>query len=524
MPANAAIRLPKRPSLAVLAVLGVFAIVFSYIFTLAIAVLCVVLPFLAVSHGVGGVQAVALLLIGLVMGATIAWSLVPRRDRFQTPGVLLPLSQHPRLQAHLSEVAHALGQELPGELYLIPDANAWVREHGGVLGFGSRRVMALGLPLLTSLSVSQLRAVLAHEFSHFYSGDTRLGPVVYAARTAMIRALKNLSSDSGAWNVLRRFGIAALAHQLVIAGLTGYWKLFMRLTQLISRQQEFRCDELACHVAGKEAMREGLQKVEVASVAVHHFWLTVMSPALAGGYRPSFSNGFARFLIAPDIEAAHTRYLQAMLSQSKTDAYDTHPALRDRIQRIGSLQVQAQASEDNAPATELLDDLASLETKLLKFVAPDLQTETLKVMDWETAASAVYRPMWEGIVSQYAHLLTGTTVESLPDLLHNLSPVASKIRDPQGTLLTREQRAERAFQLVWMAFALVLLHHGWSLHAQPGSVYLWKGSEQLRPADLLGKLRSGAMTRIEWTQWCAREEIGSASLNSAVLPVTKNGD
>jgi hypothetical protein len=53
------------------------------------------------------------------------------------------------------------------------------------------------------------------------------------------------------------------------------------------------------------------------------------------------------------------------------------------------------------------------------------------------------------------HLLKGITVAGIPALLQNLFPFAPKIRDLQGTLLTREQRGERAFQLVWMAFALL---------------------------------------------------------------------
>ncbi len=431
---------------------------------------------------------------------------------------MLNLSQHPRLQAHIKEIADALRQELPQELYLIPDANAWVRERGEVLGFHRKRVMALGLPLLASLSVSQLRAVLAHEFSHFYAGDTRLGPKVYAARAVIVRTLRNLSSDSVVWDILRKFSVAALAHQLVIAGLVGYWKLFMRLTQLISRRQEFRSDELACHVAGKEAMVGGLQKVEVASLTIHHFWRSVMSPVLTAGYRPPLANGFARFLLAPDIEKAGARYLEAALRESKTTAYDTHPALKDRIHRIQSLPITGQAQEDNAPATDLIENLDALEGKLLQMIAPQLPTETLKMMDWETAAPTVYEPMWKGWVAEYAHLLEGVTAAGIPDLLQNLSPIASKIRDPQGVLLTREQRAERAFQLVWTAFALLLLHHGWSLHAQPGSVFLWQDEQRIVPSDFLAKLRSGEMSRKQWAEWCNRFQIGSASLNSAVSP------
>jgi len=42
--------------------------------------------------------------------------------------------------------------------------------------------MVIGLPLMQIMTVSQMRAVLAHEFGHYYGGDTKLGPWVY--RTA----------------------------------------------------------------------------------------------------------------------------------------------------------------------------------------------------------------------------------------------------------------------------------------------------------------------------------------------------
>jgi Zn-dependent protease with chaperone function len=68
---------------------------------------------------------------------------------------------------------------MPAEVYLIPEVNAWVGQRGGFMGIGSRRIMGLGLPLLETLNVSQLEAVLVHEFGHYYRGDTRLGPWVY---------------------------------------------------------------------------------------------------------------------------------------------------------------------------------------------------------------------------------------------------------------------------------------------------------------------------------------------------------
>ena len=56
--------------------------------------------------------------------------------------------------------------------------------------------MGLGLPLMQGLTVSQLRAVLAHEFGHFHGGDTKLGPWVYKTRGAIGRTLMGLSGHS----------------------------------------------------------------------------------------------------------------------------------------------------------------------------------------------------------------------------------------------------------------------------------------------------------------------------------------
>jgi heat shock protein HtpX len=128
-----------------------------------------------------------------ILGAgTILWSILPRSDRFVPPGPSLAPKEHPKLFEILARVAKATRQEMPSEVYLTAEVNAWVMDRGGIMGFGSRRVMGLGLPLLQVLNVSQFRAVLAHEFGHFHGGDTKLGPWVYKTRAAIGRTLEGL--------------------------------------------------------------------------------------------------------------------------------------------------------------------------------------------------------------------------------------------------------------------------------------------------------------------------------------------
>ena len=78
--------------------------------------------------------------------------------------------------------------EPPERIYLAPDVNAAVFQRGGLLGFGGKRVLLVGLPLFDALTVRQLRAVIAHEFGHFYGGDSEVGiadlPLAGAAEPA----------------------------------------------------------------------------------------------------------------------------------------------------------------------------------------------------------------------------------------------------------------------------------------------------------------------------------------------------
>src|ERR1700733_4022089 len=105
----APIAIPKRPSVALLALVALVLIVFSYLFTLAVGIACAVLPLLAAPH-LGGLGALVLIVLGLIMGATIMWSLIPRRDKLEIKGVPIVLDRHPRLAALIRDIATDLGE------------------------------------------------------------------------------------------------------------------------------------------------------------------------------------------------------------------------------------------------------------------------------------------------------------------------------------------------------------------------------------------------------------------------------
>ena len=163
--------------------------------------------------------------------------------------------------------------------------------------------MGLGLPLMSVLTVSQFRAVLAHEFAHYYGGDTSLGPWVYKTKMAMIRTFQTM----GSLGHLARYAILAILHLIISTILKWYFIVFLRAINLVSRHKEFRADELACLIAGRQPLIDGLRSIHGAAMAWPTYWNTELAPMLNDGAVPAIGDGFARFIAIPTIHEAAAR-------------------------------------------------------------------------------------------------------------------------------------------------------------------------------------------------------------------------
>jgi heat shock protein HtpX len=500
---------PRR-SMALFAVLAILMVIASYLFVLALAAACIYLPYLAFSvSNSSGFQITALFLFGIAIAAAMLWSLVPRRDKFVAPGMLLDRSAQPRLYAELDDIAASLDERLPGEVYLIPDANAFVADRGGVVGFGSRRVMGLGLPLFSVLTVSQFRAVLAHEFAHYYGGDTSLGPWVYRTKMAIVRIFENV----GSLGEFARIAILGVMYFVVASILKAYFKLFLRAINLVSRRQEYRADELACLVAGREPLVEGLRSIHGAAMAWPFYWQNEVAPALRDGTLPAIGDGFARFMAAPEIADQLNKSLQKNLGEAKTNPYDTHPPLRDRIFATEKLPASS-VVQDDRPAAILLDHSQGLEMHFIEDRIPDIKPGTLRYVSWDEVALRITVPAWQKTVAAHAADLKGVTAESIPDQVPKFREIGSRIPDPKGMLLEPNQRTQRAGQLFAAALALALFENHWQLHVQPGVFHLRRGSDEWNPFVAVQELMAGKLSRADWVSKCQALGISQLALSA----------
>ena len=414
-----------------------------------------------------------LVLFCAVAGLAILWSIIPRWDRFAAPGPRLSEEEHPELFALLRRVATATGQEMPADVYLIPEVNAYVMHRGGIMGIGSRRVMGLGLTLMQSLTVNELAAVVAHEFGHYSNGDLKFAGWIYKTRAAIERTVANLAQR---W--------AALS-----APFRLYRNLFIRITAKISRAQEFAADRLSANIAGVNDAASALIAVQGASYAYGPYLDTELGPVLSFGFRPPIAAGFASFVAAPAIEAAIAVAITNDLTEEEASIDSTHPPLRERIAALGA--EPAPRSSTAVRATSLLRDLDRLETQLLEVVLTDpAAARTMHRVQWEEAGTRVFLPAWQKRAGENVEKVRGLTPERLPELVRSADP------DTAGA-----------------AFAARLHDLGWMCDATPGRpVAFTRDGRTIEPFKVVKQIADGELAADAW-----QEECRSAGIEDVVL-------
>jgi hypothetical protein len=162
----------------------------------------------------------------------------------------------------------------------------------------------------------------------------------------------------------------------------------------------------------------------------------------------------------------------------------------------------------------LLTSVPTLEVELLRTMSSD--ADALKPIDWAEAATAVYLPIWEKLVSTESAALQSISVNGLPAAMAAEHGIASRMRSKGGEQLNVEQRRARAIAVAGAALAVLLHRQGWRLSALPGEpVELQRDSSIVKPFDLVRGLADKNITEEVWGQMWAQAGIGVLQLHSA---------
>jgi heat shock protein HtpX len=488
----------NRPSLAGRVVWALVLMIGFYVFAAAILAGLVYLPYAEIKYA-NRLDLRVVIFCGIGAFA-IFRAILPRVDKFTPPGPRLLPEKHRRLFKELENVAARVNQPLPEEVYLVPDMNAWVAHRGGVMGYGSRPVMGLGLPLMQVLTVSELRAVLAHEFGHYQGGDTKLAPWVYKTRSAIVRTLENLEG---------RF----LSYPFL-----WYGKMFLRITNAISRRQEYEADALAAEVAGAPALSQGLKTIYGSAEAFSSYWEQEVSPVLAAGFRPPLAEGFMTFMKGPAVSSWIAQQLDEAMGEAKADPYDTHPPLKERLAALDKLS-SSRVTPDDRPAFGLLDEPEALEEQLVALLGKPPAKAGFKPIRWAETCEAVYLPGWTSQAERFGDMLADIQLGKLPAFAAKPEALIERFEMHFDNTVTPAQKSASVNYVIGSTLAAVLHKRGWALSGTLGqSVVAARGDVKVMPFTLIADLGKGKIPAADWEALCRKTGVLDADLGEVAPP------
>jgi Zn-dependent protease with chaperone function len=441
-----------------------------------------------------------------VIGAgTILWALVPRIDTFEAPGPRLTPANAPYVFTIIEEVAKATSQPRPEEVYLLGEVNAFVTHRGGFMGFGSRRVMGVGLPLLKALSPAELRSVIAHEFGHFVAGDVALGPWVYKTRAAIFRALEGLSGNILQWLF------------------NWYGRMFMRMTMQVSREQEFAADATAARVAGVAPATSALRRVELIAPAYGSYLNNEVMPVLRAGFLPPVGDGFDRYLADPDMAKLFQDYAKQSALGVDAGEYDSHPPHAERVAALQRIKQKPSENPKDAKAVMLKEPERHIRA-LMEHIYGREQVVKLKPIKWEEVGDKVYTTMWTSMVQEHARWLGALTADQIPSDKKWFIKKGAELASMHNRLdVVANDHIEYTKHVLLCAIGAAALKAGWTIDTAPGRpLNLSNGDARFEPHLALGQLADGSMKVDEWKATC--ESLGISGVPLAIhvnLPKTQ---
>jgi Zn-dependent protease with chaperone function len=408
----------------------------------------------------------------------VAWALLPpfsfSRAKDARPPKLAD-DAHPRLRRMIEELARKVGEQPPDDLYLLPDANAFAGRDAKWLGLSSRRVLGIGLPLLATLDVDEVRSVLAHELGHHRAGDVRFGPWIYRTRLAIARALERLDGSSF-WLHLP-FAL--------------YGRLYLRLTLAASREQEIAADALAAKVAGASATARALAVNEVLAPRWQAYFYGDYVGLLARGAKLPLLAGFDRFAAQKVFRPDVVEVLRRTDERRHTDM-DTHPPLEARLEALG-LRDAPHRKPPAKTALELLDDGERAERDAIDQLLPP-DAPPLRPVAWDDVAEAVWLPYWREMLKPFERVIGDLDPSDAPKMVADLDAWIRRLRAGVSLLSPLAER-KKTVELLGLWLTLALHDEGFDVIVDPGADAIARaGTVELRPEAMVRGLAAGELS------------------------------
>ena len=481
-------------------------IVVFYVGALAVALSpLVVLPALAFAPWEVDLMLISIAAFSLLVGPIILWAIIPRKSTPDLDGVAINPAREGRFIRFVRSVAKRTRQAMPSLVMVNTAAHASTGFYAGFAGFGSQRVLSVGLPYFAVMTVNELSALLAHEMGHFFRGSMFHWAWIVETQHAINRFFVKIEKH---WPHLIPFFSFIL-------------EPFVKACFEVSRQQELAADRFAAEHFGAGTLRNAIEKTRQLEIDYSLYFQTELLPAIHAGCAPPLLEGFQDFRdglrqgLVPRFQLAVKTDVQPVVPTAVMGPeFLTHPDFDTRIDAIQNDGWRDRATEDS-PAAGLIEDLPALELRLLNWEAQKRGLSPLQPVPWTGVGERVYLPQWRAFAARHRDALNGSTLRDLPQLVRNAEELGTRLLRTANYLPAREECIGHALQFLSAASCAALDTEGWSLdYAAAGHARAFtRNGRHVDVFDAIEKLAYEEMASFEWED--TADELGIAQVHLA---------
>jgi len=186
--------------------------------------------------------------------------------------IKLDANNHSRLRDFIYQICEDTSAPKPKSIYVDPDVNAYVSYTNSwqSLFFPTKKDLTIGLGLVSTLNLSEFKAVMAHEFGHFAQKSMKIGSYIMSANTIihdMIYSRDRWDEMLDVWRATDlRLSFGAWLITPIIWVIRQLLALFYQFLNVmyssLSREMEFNADKVAISVSGSDSIISALWKLD----------------------------------------------------------------------------------------------------------------------------------------------------------------------------------------------------------------------------------------------------------------------
>lgn len=183
-------------------------------------------------------------------------------------------TDEPKIFKMIDDIVKEVRTDFPKKVYLATDVNAAVFYDSSFwsMFFPIKKNLQIGLGLVNTVTQSELKAILSHEFGHFSQKTMKVGSYVYNVNQVIFNLLfDNESYDNlmQEWaNASGYFSIFVIIAIKITEGikwvLSKVYGVVNKSYMALSREMEFHADEIAANVTGYEPLKNSLLRLSLA--------------------------------------------------------------------------------------------------------------------------------------------------------------------------------------------------------------------------------------------------------------------